>query len=286
MIKAQQRKGRDGMKKHVMMFVVSAALAATLAACGQTTQRSAQMNYIGAEAAKNMATTDAQVQASDAVFTQASLSEKNGTMYYDVEFTAGDMDYTYAIDALTGAVIESNSSAVQAGDTSTTTQTGGVQSGVQGSVQGGSIDEAAAKQIALDHAGVSEGDTAFLMSKADYDDGVVVYDVEFYVASTNTEYDYEIDAATGEIRSYDYDAENYSGTQSTTGETKAEAEIRQIALAKVPGATDKDIQLTLDRDDGKLRYEGKIIYDGTEYEFEIDAYSGAILEWDAESVFS
>ena len=270
------------MKKHMMMFAVSAALAAMLAGCGQTTQRSAQMNYIGAEAAKNMATTDAQVQASDAVFTQASLSEKNGTMYYDVEFTAGDMDYTYAIDALTGAVIESNSSAVQAGDTSTTTQTGGAQSGVQG----GSIDEAAAKQIALDHAGVSEGDTAFLMSKADYDDGVAVYDVEFYVASTNSEYDYEIDAATGEIRSYDYDAENYSGTQSTTGETKAEAEIRQIALAKVPGATDKDIQLTLDRDDGKLRYEGKIIYDGTEYEFEIDAYSGAILEWDAESVFS
>ena len=278
MIKAQQRKGRDGMKKHVMMFVVSAALAAMLAGCGQTTQRSAQMNYIGAEAAKNMATTDAQVQASDAVFTQASLSEKNGTMYYDVEFTAGDMDYTYAIDALTGAVIESNSSAAQAGDTSTSTQTGGAQ--------GGSIDEAAAKQIALDHAGVSESDTAFLMSKSDYDDGVAVYDVEFYVASTNTEYDYEIDAATGEIRSYDYDAENYSGTQSTTGETKAEAEIRQIALAKVPGATDKDIQLTLDRDDGKLRYEGKIIYDGTEYEFEIDAYSGAILEWDAESVFS
>lgn len=278
MIKAQQRKGRDGMKKHIMMFAVSAALAAMLAGCGQTTQRSAQMNYIGAEAAKNMATTDAQVQASDAVFTQASLSEKNGTMYYDVEFTAGDMDYTYAIDALTGAVIESNSSAAQAGDTSTTTQTGGAQ--------GGSIDEAAAKQIALDHAGVSEGDTAFLMSKSDYDDGVAVYDVEFYVASTNTEYDYEIDATTGEIRSYDYDAENYSGTQSTTGETKAEAEIRQIALAKVPGATDKDIQLTLDRDDGKLRYEGKIIYDGTEYEFEIDAYSGAILEWDAESVFS
>lgn len=278
MIKAQQRKGRDGMKKHMMMFVVSAALAAMLAGCGQTTQRSAQMNYIGAEAAKNMATTDAQVQSGDAVFTQAALSEKNGTMYYAVEFTAGDMAYTYAIDALTGAVIESNSGAAQAGDTSTTTQTGGAQ--------GGSIDEAAAKQIALDHAGVSEGDTAFLMSKADYDDGVAVYDVEFYVASTNTEYDYEIDAATGEIRSYDYDAENYSGTQSATGETKAEAEIRQIALAKVPGATDNDIRMTLDRDDGKLRYEGKIVYDGTEYEFEIDAYSGAILEWDAESVFS
>lgn len=53
----------------------------------------------------------------------------------------------------------------------------------------------------------------------------------------------------------------------------------------MPGATDKDIRLQLDRDDGKLLYEGKIVYQGMEYEFEIDAYSGAILEWDADSIF-
>ena len=61
--------------------------------------------------------------------------------------------------------------------------------------------------------------------------------------------------------------------------------MKKIALAKVPGATENDIRLNLDRDDGKLRYEGKIIYDGMEYDFEIDAYSGAIQEWEAESVF-
>ena len=148
---------------------------------------------------------------------------------------------------------------------------------------------AKAKQIALDHAGVSESDTSFLMAKLDYDDGVQVYDVEFYVAATASEYDYEIDAATGEIRSYDYDAENYNPSQQNTGsassETMSEAEVRAIALAKVPGATENDIRMNLDRDDGKLRYEGKIIYEGMEYDFEIDAYSGAIQEWDAESVF-
>ena len=53
----------------------------------------------------------------------------------------------------------------------------------------------------------------------------------------------------------------------------------------MPGATENDIRLTLDNDDGKLQYEGKIIYEGMEYDFEIDAYSGAIREWDAESVF-
>ena len=122
--------------------------------------------------------------------------------------------------------------------------------------------------------------------KPDYEDGVAVYEVEFYVASTNTEYDYEIEAATGSIRSYDYDAENYRpGQQGVTGETKSEQEIRDIALAKVPGATEKDIRLKLDHDDGRLLYEGKIVYQGMEYEFEIDAYSGAIQEWDAESIF-
>ena len=133
---------------------------------------------------------------------------------------------------------------------------------------------------------MQESDTAFLWVEADYEDGVPVYDVEFYVASTHSEYDYEIDAATGEIRSFDYDAETYNAGQDT-GDTdaKSEDEIRQIALDKVPGATDKDIRLQLDRDDGKLLYEGKIVYQGMEYEFEIDAYSGAILEWDADSIF-
>ena len=29
-------------------------------------------------------------------------------------------------------------------------------------------------------------------------------------------------------------------------------------------------------------YEGKIVYQGMEYEFEIDASDGTVLEWDAE----
>lgn len=271
------------MKKQFLVFTAAAMLAAALAGCSQPTQKSsAQMGYIGVDAAKNMATTAAQVDATNATFTTASLDERDGTVYYEVDFTAGGTDYRYAIDAMTGAVIESNSAASQAGGTSGT-------SGTAVTTQTGSVDEARAKQIALDHAGVSESDTNFLMAKQDYENGVAVYEVEFYVAATGTEYDYEIDAATGEIRSFDYDAENYTAgqqnTASASGETMSEAQIRSIALAKVPGATENDIRMNLDRDDGKLRYEGKIIYEGMEYDFEIDAYSGAIQEWDAESVF-
>lgn len=276
MIKAQSRKGRDEMKKHLTIFAAAATLAALLAGCTQTVQGGTQMSYIGAEAAKNMAVTAAQVNKEDATFAQTELDDKDGAMYYDVEFVVDGTHYTYAIDALTGAVIESESEAALYGDG---------QTGDTATQTGGAVDEAKAKQIALDHAGVKEADTAYLQVKADRDDGVSVYDVEFYVASTNTEYDYEIDASTGEIRSYDHDAEGYTGTQTQSGTTKTEDEVRKIALAKVPGATEKDIRLTLDKDDGKLQYEGKIIYEGMEYDFEIDAYSGAIREWESESVF-
>ncbi|MDE8707100.1 PepSY domain-containing protein [[Ruminococcus] torques] len=37
-----------------------------------------------------------------------------------------------------------------------------------------------------------------------------------------------------------------------------------------------------DNDDGKYKYEGDIIYDGKEDEFEIDASTGTILEWSEE----
>ena len=48
------------------------------------------------------------------------------------------------------------------------------------------------------------------------------------------------------------------------------------------GATSKNISIELDRDDGWYIYEGEIVYDGMEYEFEIDADTGNILKWEEE----
>ena len=57
---------------------------------------------------------------------------------------------------------------------------------------------------------------------------------------------------------------------------------RSIALAKVPGASANDIRIHLDRDDGRQIYDGEIYYNRMEYEFEIDASTGTIIEWSAE----
>lgn len=254
------------------LFTISAGLllAAALAGCTPSAQTGGQSAYIGVEDAKAAALSAAQVDSADAQFSVAELWDHDGEQYYEVDFTAGGQEYHYAIDAVTGMVIESG----------TGSATG----------SGSLIGEDEAKRIALEDAGISESNTSSLTVELDEDDGVVVYDVEFLVISDQSavkEYDYEIDAATGEIRSLDHEAERitlYGGSNSQNG-VMAEDKIRDIALAKVPGATEKDISLSLDRDDGRMSYEGKIIYQGMEYDFEIDAYSGAIREWEAESVF-
>jgi len=56
-------------------------------------------------------------------------------------------------------------------------------------------------------------------------------------------------------------------------------------LERVPGAGADNIwEFEVDKEDGRLEYEGKIIYGDMEYEFEIDAYSGTFRSWEAEQV--
>ena len=267
------------MKNRYYAIAAGLALTAVLAGCAPSAQTGRQASYIDMESAKTAALTAAQVDSADASFTKAELDQNNGMAYYEVRFSANGQDYYYAVDAMTGTVIESgNASAPQ--EAAAQDAASGQQSTVAAS---GQISEDEAKRIALADADVLEADTAYMNVRLDYDDGVQVFDVEFYVAATSTEYDYEINAADGSIRSMDYDAEGY--TSASSGTTKSEQEIRDIALAKVPGATADDVRLHLDNDDGRLLYEGTIIYQNMKYEFEIDAYSGAIREWDAESVF-
>ena len=145
----------------------------------------------------------------------------------------------------------------------------------------GAVDKDKAQEIALAHAGVKAVDATITKSKLDYDDGRQVYEIEWY--ANGAKYDYEISVATGEIIDSSYEAKTVVGTGSSA--TVSEATAKQTALARVSGATEKDIyEWKLDYDDGRPEYEGKIIYGGTEYEFTIDAASGNIIEWDAETL--
>ena len=90
-----------------------------------------------------------------------------------------------------------------------------------------------AKSIALKDAGVSGA--TFVKAKLDTEDGVKVYDVEFYKG--NVEYDYEIDAITGKILEKDRDIENYTipkkkATTNKQTTTKAKAKSKAKTSTK------------------------------------------------------
>lgn len=65
------------------------------------------------------------------------------------------------------------------------------------------ITEAQAQAIALDHAGLTEQEVSRLQVRADWDDGRQEFEVEFNAGYL--EYEYEIDAASGRILSFDKD---------------------------------------------------------------------------------
>lgn len=67
-------------------------------------------------------------------------------------------------------------------------------------VDGSEITKDAAKRIALNHAGATEEKAQRFESSLDREDGRKVYEIEFDFGGF--EYDYEIDAKTGEILHY------------------------------------------------------------------------------------
>lgn len=170
------------------------------------------------------------------------------------------------------------------------------------------IGQDKARQIALDDAGADESRLSHLRISKDRDDGKTYYEVEFL--ADNTEYEYEIAASDGEILSFDYEIKNPSASQEQTsgvspsptpaaspsvsatasparepadnaapsGSISME-QAKQAVLERVPGASEANLEIELEHDDGQLIYEGEIHYNRTEYEFEIDANTGNFLKW-------
>lgn len=150
------------------------------------------------------------------------------------------------------------------------------------------ITEEEAKSIAFQDAGIEEAQVTGVRVHQEYDDGREKYEVDFYV--DNREYDYDIDCGTGEILSKDSEIERdfgqgeaSQGTQEVSG-TIIREEALKIVLERVEGATEQDVRMELEKDDGYWRYEGDIYYNQREYEFELNAETGEVLEWSEEGI--
>ena len=163
----------------------------------------------------------------------------------------------------------------------------------EGSVTQGSPSSASyitadeAEQAALSHAGISASDVSFITCELDFDDGIMVYEVEFI--SGSTEYDYDINALDKSVLKFSTErADNYnqSGQGSSSGNsasvTEAEAQQAAFSHAGVSGAT--VIKAEYDREDNK--YEIEFIAGSYKYEYEISAADGRVLKSEKEAVKS
>lgn len=285
------------MKRKLILTGAALSLAVAMTGCGGkpviNQQPSSQAQLISMEAAQEVALKAANIAAADAAISATTLNEVAGTSCYKVEFTSGDYAYAYTVNAETGAVMEMSSREKNAVDTQAQTEatvpaadSATTQSSAAATAQTvtGTVDEEMAQKIALEHAGVKATDATITKSKLDYEGRRQVYEIEWYTGGKK--YDYEIAVDTGEILSSAYDEKTSAWSVSNSSNvTVSEADAKQTALGRVSGATQKDIyEWKFDYDDGRPEYEGKIIYGGTEYDFTIDASSGAVIEWEAESV--
>lgn len=141
-----------------------------------------------------------------------------------------------------------------------------------------------AKRIALADAGLKTNQVTFVQTELGYENNRWQYDIEFYTADAQ-EYDYEIDALTGSILHVDYDAEHHSAaTLDNSGKYIGEAKAKEKALDRA-GLTASQVTFTkakLDREDGRWVYEIKFYSGSKEYECEIDALNGNIIDWEME----
>lgn len=237
----------------------------------------------------------------DAALTMSvSQEQENGVDVYDIQFSTDSRSYHYDVARNSGEIVnysydtlgksqprgetqsgsqettQGENQSSQSQDSSSSTSQTDSQASSGGSA---AITEEEAKSIALEHAGLAAGDVTFYRVEQDYEDGRAIYEVEFY--SGNTEYDYEIAQDNGQVLSCDSDIEGWAPSTQNNGSTGAITleQATQLVLDRIPGATESDMHIKAEHDDGRQIYEGEVYYDQAEYEFEIDASTGNFIEW-------
>lgn len=241
-------------------------------------------NYIGEGKAKAAALSHAGLSESQVTALRVKLDYDDGRAKYEVEFYRDSTEYDYEIDAVSGQVLKSQRDvhdgiqAVAGATTSSSRSSGGVSANY--------IGEGNAKAAALSHAGLTESQVTALWVRLDYDDGRARYEIEFYRGGT--EYDYEIDAVSGQVLKSERDSHegtqaptSSTGSSSTGGGYVGEARARQVVENQLSGGTFLQLQLDVDEDgDDPAVYEGEYRVGENVYDFEVNATTGALLKWE------
>ena len=246
--------------------------------------------------ARALALADAGVSEEEAEVSREALAEDNGVWVYEFRFRTQTAQYEYKLNANSGEVRslvketfvypssapslppESAAPAQSARPSASTPPTTAPVPGVT-PAPAADVGIEGAKAAALADAGVVAAQAVFTKAEPDYEDGKLVYDVEFHTSTH--EYEYEITAATGAVYSRSAEAFQTAPPSAAPGGVYIGMDRAKAAALDHAGLTAAQVTFThasMDRDHGKMVYEVEFRQGRTEYEYKIDAATGRILD--------
>ena len=248
----------------------------------QTIQNSAQLQQLAS---------DYGISAGKAALIQTIVDGSGGTKTFQdlVGLSINELNLLYSsLASESQSLVPSDPGGTGGGSTSADVVTAPIQSSGQAN-DSAYIGMEAAQQAALAHAGVSAADATFLEAEYDWDYGRMVYEVEF--RANGREYEYEIDALTGEVVQYQSEGGGVpaqSGGQTGGADTgsfigEQAAKAAALADAGVQESETTYCNAWLDYDDGWPEcYEVEFMAGNTRYEYKIALTSAAVLEREME----
>ena len=135
------------------------------------------------------------------------------------------------------------------------------------------------KDIVFKHAKVENKNVTNLEIEYDYENGNMIYDVEFHC--NNIEYDYEVDAVSGKILKIEI--ENNNNNNNSNNKYLSKNKIEEIAIKKANVSKYYDYDIEFEFKGGTPIYEVEFETDGAEYEIEIDAKNGNIIKYEVKN---
>lgn len=194
------------MKKIALATIILVACI-NLIGCNKSStpnNQNSNNNKITMEQAQEIALKHAKLTSDQVSFIKTDTELENGIEVYNIEFSYENKEYDYKINSSNGEIVEYDSDIEDYDITQqqATKENKSVTPNNQNS-NNSKITVEKAKEISLKHANLKDNQVVFDKTEMDYDNGVQVYDIEFHY--NNIEYNYEIDANTGNILSYSQD---------------------------------------------------------------------------------
>ena len=194
------------MKKIALATIILVACI-SLIGCNKsstTNNQNSNNNKITMEQAQEIALKHAKLTSDQVSFIKTDTELENGIEVYNIEFSYENKEYDYKINSANGEIVEYDSDIEDYDITQqqATKENKSVTPNNQNS-NNSKITVEKAKEISLKHANLKDNQVVFDKTEMDYDNGVQIYDIEFHY--NNIEYNYEIDANTGNILSYSQD---------------------------------------------------------------------------------